>query len=178
MQAPVAQVSQPWAQIEPQETGQAHLFDQDDRKKWLVNAKETERRQQAGGGMREAALEARLAHNRALENQRLANLPIVPAVASSAKPILPGVRYASSSGAPVLYKHADDSARITIEGHVGVLREALERLSYGHSDGGYVMTKSAWARLVSQFGQQFGTITNNYYSPSNEELRLLRVGGQ
>lgn len=77
---------------------------------------------------------------------------------------LAGVRYATSAGALVLYKHADDSMRITIEGHLGILREALERLSSGYSDGGYVMTKSTWARLVSQFGQQFGTITNNYLS--------------
>jgi hypothetical protein len=156
----------------------AVLFGQDDRKKWLVNAKEAELRRRLEAECEEryqqqvreqAALEERIAHNRALENQRLANFPIVPAIASSAKPTLPGVRYATSGGALVLYKHADDSVRITIEGHLGVLREALERLSYGHSDGGHVMTKSAWARLVSQFGQQFGSITNNYYAPQNEE---------
>jgi len=64
-----------------------------------------------------------------------------------------------------MYNGADNCLRIAIEGQPEALRNAVERLSSGSDAVGYVMTKSAWARLMSEESHRFGTITNKYEPP-------------
>ncbi|CAM3392931.1 hypothetical protein CBM2633_P10009 [Cupriavidus taiwanensis] len=160
----------------------AVLFRNDPRKKWLVNRKQDELRARLEAQC-EADYQKHLEETRAFEARVAAWRSKEDCVANSfkeqtAEPLrvaepslaartsLPGVRYAVSGGALVLYNGADNCLRIAIEGQPEALRDAVEQLSFGSDAVGYAMTKSAWARLMSEQGHRFGTITNDYEPPS------------
>ncbi len=161
----------------------AVLFGGDPRKKWLVNRKQDELLARLEAQceaeyqkQREEtrAFEARVAAQRSTEVSVVHRFQAQSAEtlreaepSLAARPPLRGVRYAVSGGALVLYNGADNYLRIAIEGNPEALREVVERLSSRTDAIGYVITKSAWARLVSEQSHRFGTITNNYELPSD-----------
>lgn len=132
----------------------AVLFGQDDRKKWLVNPKADKLRRKLEAECEKLceqrerefeASQARLAGERARENQKLAT-----AMASRVKAMVPSKRYAVRGGALVAYRQARGTVLITIEGDPGRLCKALERVSFASGDNGYVLANAVWAQFVRE----------------------------
>lgn len=136
------------------------LFGHDDRKKWLVNAKEDELRRrlqlECESRYQEqvrqyAATQEQLAHSLARENQRMAT-----AMSLSARRHGLSVRYSlKGGGALLMYKAARGVVRITFEGNPGYLSKALERTSMSFGDNGYMLMESAWEEFLREFRHQF-----------------------